>query len=220
MKDDKSTVQAIIQCLGGAGNIASVSNCMTRLRVTVKDEAPVDEQGLKDCDAVLSLVHDRANAYEIVVGPGKCRRYADLCREMGLGGDAENDAAAGEDWQKNKADLEKGQKHGRVRAALKTVGDIFIPLIPGIITAGLCAGFASLIAQLVPDYADSKAWSLLYNLLSLVNVSFMTYISAWVGYRAAERFGADRFSPDCIHLTPAGHARVARRWLEACRDIL
>ena len=190
MKDDRNTVQAIVKCLGGAGNIAAVTNCMTRLRVVVKDEAPVDEQSLKTCDAVLSVVHDRANAYEIVVGPGKCRRYADLCYEMGLGSNTEKDMTAGENWQENKADWDKRQTNSRVKSSLKTVGDIFIPLIPGIITAGLCAGFASLISQLVPNYAESKGWGLLFNLLSLVNVSFMTYISAWVGYRAAERFGA------------------------------
>ena len=190
MKDDRNTVQAIINCLGGAGNIAAVSNCMTRLRVVVKDEAPVDEQSLKNCDAVLSLLHNRVNAYEIVVGPGKCRRYADLCREMGLGSTPEESMTAGENWQQNKADWDSRQTNSRVKSALKTIGDIFIPLIPGIITAGLCAGFASLISQLVPNYAESKGWALLFNLLSLVNVSFMTYISAWVGYRAAERFGA------------------------------
>ena len=190
MKDDRNTVQAIINCLGGAGNIAAVSNCMTRLRVVVKDEAPVDEQSLKNCDAVLSLLHNRVNAYEIVVGPGKCRRYADLCREMGLGSNPEESMTAGENWQQNKADWDSRQTNSRVKSALKTIGDIFIPLIPGIITAGLCAGFASLISQLVPNYAESKGWALLFNLLSLVNVSFMTYISAWVGYRAAERFGA------------------------------
>ena len=49
----------------------------------------------------------------------------------------------------------------RIRHGLRIIGDIFVPLIPGIICAGLCAGFASLITQLIPDYADRTGWSLL-----------------------------------------------------------
>ena len=73
---------------------------------------------------------------------------------------------------------------------MKQLGGVFDPIIPGIITAGLCAGFASLLAQLVPYYGDSRVWSGIYQLLNLVNVSFMTYMTAWIGYSAAGRFGA------------------------------
>ena len=77
----------------------------------------------------------------------------------------------------------------RVRNALKTIGDIFAPLLPGIICAGLCGGFASLIAQTVPDYAVNSIWAFFYQILSLINASLTTFLTAWAGYRAAERFG-------------------------------
>ncbi|MCR5137403.1 MAG: glucose PTS transporter subunit IIA [Oscillospiraceae bacterium] len=80
-------------------------------------------------------------------------------------------------------------KKYRIRNALKIIGDIFIPLLPGIISAGLCGGFASLIAQAVPNYTDSRGWFLIYQILSLINSSMMTFLTAWAGYRAAERFG-------------------------------
>ena len=76
-----------------------------------------------------------------------------------------------------------------IRKALRTIGDIFIPLLPGIICAGLCAGFASLISQTVPDYEDNNIWAFIYQILSLINTSMMTFLTAWAGYRAAERFG-------------------------------
>lgn len=80
------------------------------------------------------------------------------------------------------------KKH-TIRGTLKIIGDIFIPLLPGIICAGLCGACASLITQTVPDYANSNVWALLYQILSLINTSMMTYLTAWAGYRAAERFG-------------------------------
>ena len=162
---------------------------MTRLRTVVKDDSAVNMEKLRSADDVMGIVHDRERSYEIVVGPGKSRKYADQCREMGITAGSDGSVKTNPDWKTNKEKLRAGRKENRLKSVLKLVGDIFVPLIPGIITAGLCAGFAALIAQTVPDYAGSKAWSIIYNLLTLVNVSFMTYMTAWTGYRAAERFG-------------------------------
>lgn len=187
-------VKKIIEYLGSEGNIVTVTNCMTRLRVVVRDDAAVDADGLKEMVEVLGLVHDRPLSYEVVVGPGKSRKYADICHDMGLSAAASTDDAgtgmSGGDWKQNKERMKAGQKENKLKSWLKVIGDIFVPLIPGVIAAGLCAGFASLISQLVPDYANIPVWNFIYTILSLVNTSFMTYITAWAGYRAAERFGA------------------------------
>lgn len=63
----------LLRDLGGGCNILSVTNCMTRVRVTVADESRVDENGVRETETVLGLIHDRENNYEIVVGPGRCR---------------------------------------------------------------------------------------------------------------------------------------------------
>ena len=183
----KENTDLMIRYLGGAGNIVSVNNCMTRLRVNVRDEAAVEEDKLRTAEDVLGLVHDREGYYEIVVGPGKARKYADQCRAAGLS------AGPGEgktEPKPNPGKKQNRQEGSRLKSGLKTLGEIFVPLIPGIITAGLCAGFAALIAQTVPDYRNNGVWGVLYQLLSLINTSFMTYLTAWAGYRAAERFGA------------------------------
>ena len=185
MQEMRKNAEAIVRLLGGSENIASLGNCMTRLRVTVRSEEAVDESAIREVPDVLSIVHDRPCYYEIVVGPGKSRTYADLCRELC------KDAAAAQKEEIADADPQKPkQRKNPIRTALKTLGDIFVPLIPGVIAAGICAGFASLIAQAVPDYENVPAWNLIYQILSLINASFMTFITAWVGYRAAERFGA------------------------------
>ena len=80
----KENTDLMIRYLGGAGNIVSVNNCMTRLRVNVRDEAAVEEDKLRTAEDVLGLVHDREGYYEIVVDPGKARKYADQCRTAGL----------------------------------------------------------------------------------------------------------------------------------------
>lgn len=183
--DDTQAVDRIVVLLGGVDNIESLNNCMTRLHLHVRDEGPVDEKGLRDFPKVMALVHDQARRYEVVVGPGTSYAYADLIHQMGV-------AAAPAEGEGGRPDGEKPAEPGRraLKGALKALGEIFVPLIPGIIAAGLCAGLASLLTQLVPDYQDIGAWNVAWEMLTLVNASFISFITAWAGYRAAERFGA------------------------------
>lgn len=184
--NDFQIVDRLILLLGGADNISSVTNCMTRLRVSVKHESCVQEEELENTEKVISLIHDRPNRYEIVVGPGSSRKFADLCRARGLSAVSSSE----DDQNQGRTDLPGEPKESTLQNRLKIFGDIFVPLIPGIITAGLCAGAASFIAQLIPNYKDITGWYLVWQLLTLIHMSFMVYINAWAGYRAAERFAA------------------------------
>lgn len=184
-------IKVLIEKLGGNDNIVSVNNCMTRLRFSVRDESKVAQPEIENMGDVLGVVHDTSCRYEIVVGPGKSRKYADMCHELGIAAAAgkETDESS-DDWRVNKAALKSRQKKSKLKDLLKVFGEIFVPLIPGTIVAGLCSGFAMLIAQSCPDYSEHLFLNLTYQLLNVINVSFMTYIAAWAGYRAAERFGA------------------------------
>ena len=166
--DYKANAEAVIEQLGGRGNIESISNCMTRLRVVVKAEEPVNDAGIRALRDVLAIVHDRPCSFEIVVGPGKCRKYADACRALGFGRSDGSVKDPPPDPKANREASKAKQKNNVVKTALKTLGDIFVPLIPGVIAAGLCAGFASLIAQAVPNYQSVPAWNLVFTLLSLI----------------------------------------------------
>lgn len=187
--DYRQNAELIIRHLGQCSNIRAITNCMTRLRVVVQSEDAVDEAGIREIPDVLMVIHDRASYYEIVVGPGKSKKYADICHEL-LDSSVRNAAEQASDPGAFHSVSPAWQKNSFVRTALKTLGDIFVPLIPGVIAAGLCAGIAALISQTVPNYTDKPVWNLVYTILTLINTSFMTFITAWVGYRAAERFGA------------------------------
>lgn len=54
-----------------------------------------------------------------------------------------------------------------------------------------------LIGQVVPNYADIPALALISTLLGLMNTCFLGYLTAWVGYRAAEKFGGTPFWAVC-----------------------
>ncbi|WP_294547061.1 PTS transporter subunit EIIC [uncultured Pseudoflavonifractor sp.] len=182
----------ILELVGGRSNVASATNCMTRVRIHVKNDGAIQDEALKKVEGILGLVHDNPGYVEVVVGPGKCRKVADIYKEMGIPVSAENGGtgvSASSDWKANKAAIKGAQKESKVKAMLKTFGEIFVPLIPGVIAAGICSGLATLLAQAIPNYTENAVWNIIYNLLSLINTAFMTYITAWAGYRAAERFG-------------------------------
>ncbi len=80
----------------------------------------------------------------------------------------------------------KAQKE---RSGFRLIGEIFEPIIPGMITAGLCSGFASLLTQLAPGYADVPFLHAAYQLLTLLSRTFMVYMTAWTGYSACRCFG-------------------------------
>ena len=86
--------------------------------------------------------------------------------------------------------MKAGQNQGKIKTALKSVGDIFVPLIPGVIAAGICSGIATLITQAWPNYNEIAWLFIVHQFLTMINTAFMTYITAWAGYRAAEKFGA------------------------------
>ncbi len=176
----------ILELVGGKENVTGATNCMTRLRVNLKDYAKADMEGLRATEGVLQVIE--MDNLHVVLGPGKAKKVTDLFKADA--GVAEGGMEAGGDWKENKAALKAGQKQGKVKTALKTVGDIFVPLIPGVIAAGLCSGFATLITQVAPGYAEIKWLYILHQILVMINTAFMGSITAWAGYRAAERFGA------------------------------
>ena len=70
----------IVELIGGKENVIKVANCMTRLRVNVKDENLINTNQLKSTEGVLGIVQN-GDYLQIVLGPGKAKKVADICIE-------------------------------------------------------------------------------------------------------------------------------------------
>lgn len=187
-------VALLVDLVGGRANVCSATNCMTRLRLRVTDPSLVREDEIRELEGVLALVRDEPCHLEVVVGPGASRAWAEACSALGIPaaapkGSPVSAASTRASWSENKRAVTSAQRQGRVGAMLKSFGEIFVPLIPGIIAAGICSGLASLVSQLCPGYESDPVWGVVWNTLSLVSSSFLTFLTAWAGYRAAEQFG-------------------------------
>lgn len=67
----------IIRLTGGKENIETVQNCMTRLRLTLKDESLADEVGLKGLEDTKGFIK-AGGQYQIIVG----KEASNLCAEV------------------------------------------------------------------------------------------------------------------------------------------
>ena len=105
---NKELVNAVLEKVGQRDNVISVTNCMTRLRINVKNDEKIDEAGLKGIEGVMGIVHDRTNYVEVVVGPGKCRKCADICLEMGIPAVADMSTEGKQGSCKSQSEIQSG----------------------------------------------------------------------------------------------------------------
>ena len=189
---NKELAEVIIEKVGGLSNIKDAANCMTRLRMHLYDTDKLNQEELKEVTEVLGVVLSD-DYLQVVLGPGKVKKVADeLYAITGLGNseDKPEEKEIG-DWQENKAKTKAVQKKSKFKDFLNTIANIFVPMIPAIIAAGLFNGFASLIGQLMTDGALSgDVWTLIQQLFSLFGSAFLGYFAIFTGVQAAKVFGA------------------------------
>lgn len=180
--------QKIVELIGGKDNILKVANCMTRLRVRLKDESKVNSEELKKTVGILGIVQD-GSYIQIVLGPGKAKKVADICiEELKL----PKDTLVAGDWKENKATIKGTQKENKFKKAINVIANIFIPLIPAIIAAGIFNGLASLITTLQGQgtLPAEGFWQVTQLMFSLIGGAFLGYFAIYTGINSAKQFGA------------------------------
>lgn len=180
--------QKIVELIGGKDNVLKVVNCMTRLRVTLKDESKVNSEELKKTVGILGIVQD-GSYIQIVLGPGKAKKVADICiEELKL----PKDTLVAGDWKENKATIKGTQKENKFKKAINVIANIFIPLIPAIIAAGIFNGLASLITTLQGQgtLPAEGFWQVTQLMFSLIGGAFLGYFAIYTGINSAKQFGA------------------------------
>lgn len=180
--------QKIVELIGGKDNVLKVANCMTRLRVTLKDESKVNSEELKKTVGILGIVQE-GSYIQIVLGPGKAKKVADICiEELKL----PKDTLVAGDWKENKATIKGTQKENKFKKAINVIANIFIPLIPAIIAAGIFNGLASLITTLQGQgtLPAEGFWQVTQLMFSLIGGAFLGYFAIYTGINSAKQFGA------------------------------
>lgn len=187
--DNQMILKQIVDLVGGPENIASATNCITRLRWKIKDESKVQKTELGKMKAVLGIVEDET--LQIVVGPGKAPKLMAIYNEL-YGNETSSESSRDNKWQENKQALKGKQKQSRLKDGLRVIGEIFIPLLPAIIAAGIFNGIAGLLTNLMNtgNLPQTEGLVVLKLVLSLLGGAFLSYFTIFTGISAAKKFGA------------------------------
>lgn len=184
--DHKSVAQRVLKDVGGTGNIVAAAHCATRLRLVLKNQDKVDQAAI-DNDEDLKGSFLNAGQFQIIVGPGDVNEVHKYLIAAGAP-------------EASKDDLKSiAAKQGNIVSRfIKTIADIFVPLIPVLVGGGMLMALNSLLTskgifgpqaviELFPEWAD---FADIVNLLSAAPFAFLPVL---VGFSATKVFGGNPY---------------------------
>lgn len=185
----EDTARALLPLVGGAANVTSVANCISRLRLGLADRSRVRDADVRALPGVLGVVED--DTYQVVVGPQAVNAVAEAFGRL-----VEEERGAGEGRQDGGTDTaeELAERGAAIRAAnkrrnatpfklfLRRIANIFVPLIPALIACGIIAGVTGLLRNL--GWLEGAVPA-----LTAISSGFMSLITVFVGMNAAKEFG-------------------------------
>ncbi len=182
----------IVEKLGGAANIESLSHCATRLRFQLRDASGVKQSDLESVSGVMGAVPQAGNRYQVVIGGGVQTVYNQIKALPGMGGGAGGDDAAAI----KAAARAKGPrgKFAWMDSFFEFLSDSFRPILGALLGASLFITFMALMSTLkvIPNWADPRtelppSWQF----VNLCWQSVFVFLPLMVAYNASKKLGAD-----------------------------
>lgn len=162
-RNDQNIAKAILASIGGAKNIANISHCSTRLRITPVDKDKVDEAGIEQIDGVKGQFYS-GNQLQIILGTGLVGRIYDIINPEEKEGSTDQYAG-----------MSLPKKLSRI------LGDIFIPVIPALVATGLFSGIINCLTAF--HVQMSPAVLTIATVLMKTAFTFLPVLIAWSGMK-------------------------------------
>ncbi|HHD4022382.1 TPA: sucrose-specific PTS transporter subunit IIBC [Streptococcus pyogenes] len=179
--DNRQIAAEVIEALGGRENVRSVAHCATRLRVMVYDEGKIDKEKAEAIDKVKGAFFN-SGQYQMIFGTGTVNNIYDEVVALGLPTSSTSEQKA-----------EAGKQGNIFQRAIRTFGDVFVPIISAIVATGLFMGVRGLVTQPaimdlfgVHEYGENF---LMYTRI-LTDTAFV-YLPALVAWSAFRVFGGN-----------------------------
>lgn len=178
----KQDVARLIELVGGEGNIASVTHCLTRLRFVLNHPDQADKAGLEALSMVKGCFTN-AGQFQVVIGTEVDQVYKMLLEQTGKQAASKEDAKIAA--RQNMSVLERGISH---------LAEIFVPLLPAIITGGLILGFRNVIGDI--RMFDGKTlteisqfWASVHAFLWLIGEAIFFFLPVGVCWSTVKKLG-------------------------------
>ena len=180
----RQSVEKIVQAVGGKENIIAATHCVTRLRFALKDEGKVDKEALENIDIVKGSFSVNGQ-FQVVIGQGLVEKvYNEMIEMTGIGRATKQEI-------KDAAE----RKLNPLQRAIKTLADIFIPILPAIVTAGLLMGINNILTGPGIFYDEKsivdvhKQWRDFADMINLIANTAFVFLPGLIGWSAVKKFG-------------------------------
>ena len=184
--DHKSVAQRVLKDVGGTGNIVAAAHCATRLRLVLKNQDKVDQAAI-DNDEDLKGSFLNAGQFQIIVGPGDVNEVHKYLIAAGA-------PEASKDDLKSIA----AKQSSLVSRFIKTIADIFVPLIPVLVGGGMLMALNNVLTSkgifgpqsFIEMHPEWAGFADIVNLLSAAPFAFLPVL---VGFSATKVFGGNPY---------------------------
>lgn len=181
--DYKKAAAGVLESIGGKENIISAAHCATRLRLVIADNGKVDKKTLENAEGVQG-VFEAQGQLQIIFGTGTVNKvYDEFIAQSG--------AAA---VSKDEAKAQGARKGNWFQRAIKTLGDIFVPIIPAIVASGFLMGIMESLKFMVNNgFIELDSTSSLFVFADLFSNVAYTFLPILIAFSAAKVFGGNPF---------------------------
>ena len=181
-KIEKQQIEQLVARIGGEANIVSVSHCLTRLRFVLKDPAAASVPELEAIPMVKGCFTN-AGQFQVVIGTEVDQVYKQLNAMLGDKAVSKDEAKVAA--RQNMSLLERGISH---------LAEIFVPLLPAIITGGLILGFRNVIGDIAMFDGQtltqiSPFWAQVHAFLWLIGEAIFFFLPVGVCWSTVKKLG-------------------------------
>lgn len=199
--DYKKAAAETIQYIGGKDNIVSAAHCATRLRLVIADNRKVNKEALEDAKGVKG-VFEASGQLQIIFGTGVVNKvYDEFIAMAGI-------TAASKEEVKQAA----ASKANPFQRFIKTLGDIFVPIIPAIVASGFLMGIMESLNFLINNgYIHMSNESSLFVLANMFSNTAYVFLPVLIGFSGAKVFGGNPFLGGVIGMIMV-HPNLQNAW--------
>ena len=174
----------VVDAIGGVENVSSVAHCATRLRVMVKDESKINKDVVENIEKVQGAFFN-SGQYQIIFGTGTVNKIYDEVVALGLPTSSKDEMKA-----------EAAKQGNWFQRAIRTFGDVFVPILPAIVATGLFMGIRGAIAQdqvlaLFGTTADAFKSTDFYTYSTILTDTAFAFFPALISWSAFRVFGGN-----------------------------
>ncbi|WP_096190187.1 sucrose-specific PTS transporter subunit IIBC [Evansella halocellulosilytica] len=174
--------EQLVSYLGGKDNVVSATHCATRLRLVIEDESQINTEAIEELEGVKGAFSS-SGQFQVIFGTGTVNKVFTHFAPL-VGVNVEED----EEKPTSHGEAVKKKMNPFARFA-RTLSNIFVPIIPAIVAAGMLMGLLGLMETY--NWVDSESG--LFVLLDMFSSASFIILPILIGYSAAKEFGGNTY---------------------------